>query len=140
MTEDQMPAWAGAMQQALMGHIDAGQAVLLGRVEGLEPAIMARVDRELRRPLLEHIDSRTAAIMERIDRLQARVDSHADSLKVNFAAAQIARGKVAETEETLLQRELARTQEMRTMQDMIEAMQRQILRLETELDALRRGH
>ena len=98
---------------------------------------LERVDREVRRPLIEHIDTRTAAIMDRIDRLQTRVDSHADAIRVNLAAAQLARGKAVEMDETLLHREVARTQEMRVMNDMMEAMQRQIGRLEADLRDLR---
>ena len=127
----------GALEAAVMQRVDTVEAAVVQRVDTLEAAILERVDREVRRPLIEHIDTRTAAIMDRIDRLQTRVDSHADAIRVNLAAAQLARGKAVEMDETLLHREVARTQEMRVMNDMMEAMQRQIGRLEADLRDLR---
>lgn len=137
-------AYIGGVETTLLRRIEASEAAVTAyvdrRIEVAESAILARVDREIRRPLIEHIDTRTADIMERIDRLQARVDSHADSLQVNLGASQRAEDKAAEVEEALRRRERARAQDMRILNDMVFAMQRQIMRLEAQVrDIQERG-
>ena len=72
------------------------------------------------------IDKMRGDIMDRIDRLQHKVDQTHDDIAVNFGntdrVERIARGAV---------------DDMRTTSEILRVMQRQIMRLETDVDHLK---
>lgn len=78
--------------------------------------------------LLSEIQQTRADILARIDRLHERVEGHADDLKVNPSATQIGHDKAREAR-----------REVETLTDMVFAMQRRILALDTAIREMREG-
>jgi len=97
---------------------------LMGRMDGLEHAVAAKLT-DLRSEL---ISTRTG-IMGRVDRLQNAVEAVRDDVAVNFGRAD----HVASIGKGV-------REEVQAIASQVSAMERQILRLRTEMDELRRGN
>jgi chromosome segregation ATPase len=132
---DELRTEIGTLRDELRTEIGTLRDELRSEIEALR-AEVNDLRSQVERLRSEHIRTR-ADIMERIDRLQFRVDSHADDIKVALGAAHMLEDRVKTRDDAVVDRELARDREIRGQSDLITAMQRQIMRLQTEMAELR---
>jgi chromosome segregation ATPase len=105
-------------------ELSSTRTEIMGRMDGLERAVATQLA-----DLGAELVSTRTGIMGRVDRLQNGVEAVRDDVAVNFGradhAASIGKGV---------------REEVRAIATQVSAMERQILRLRTEMDELRRGN